>query len=209
MNNHPRFTCKHVEKHRKPNERHHCTLCSAKHPPFLCPRAQVNGGQGQSNWYKYEYKRAKSENREPDYRWGSMVTHVDVDGPDSSAQPQQEVPQPQCAATAMMHGISMAPASSLHGGCPPIAEHQEYSQSSAPPGMVMMQHDVSSQSRLQDCSQPLGSQYCAVCTSSKPSFDVHSSLQHNGESTLSYVQQAGCTSSSRRSLGSQLRHIFH
>ena len=65
-----------------------------------------------------------------------------VDGPDSSVQPQQEVPQPQCAAAAMMHGISMAPASSLHGGCPPIAENQEYSQPSAPPGMVMMQHDV-------------------------------------------------------------------
>ena len=28
----------------------------------------------------------------------------------------------------MMHGISMAPASSVHGGCPPISEHQEYSQ---------------------------------------------------------------------------------
>ena len=97
---------------------------------------------GQPNWYKQEYKRAKSENREADYRWGDMVTHVDVDGPDSSAQPQQEVPQPQCAAAAMMHGISMAPASSLHGGCPPIAENQEYSQPSAPPGMVMMQHDV-------------------------------------------------------------------
>ena len=43
----------------------------------------------------------------------------------------------------MMHGISMAPASSLHGGCPPIAENQEYSQPSmAPPGMVMTQRDV-------------------------------------------------------------------
>ena len=71
-----------------------------------------------------------------------MITHVDVDGPDSNAQPQQEVPPPQCAAAAMMHGISMAPASSLHGGCPPIAENQEYSQPSALPGMVIMQHDV-------------------------------------------------------------------
>ena len=53
----------------------------------------MNGGPGQPNWYKQEYKRAKSENREADYRWGSMVTHVDVDGPDSSSQPQQEVPQ--------------------------------------------------------------------------------------------------------------------
>ena len=28
MNNHPRFACKHVEKHRKPQEQHRCTLCS-------------------------------------------------------------------------------------------------------------------------------------------------------------------------------------
>ena len=131
-----------------------------------------------------------------------MVTHVDVDGPDSSAQSQQEVPQPQCAAAAMIHGISMAPASSLHGGCPPIAENQEYSQPSAPPGMVMMQHDIIT-------PNPMGSQYCAVCSSSKPSFDVHSSLQYHGESTLSNVQQAGCHTSSRRSIGSQLWHIFH
>ena len=114
MRNHPRFACKHVEKHRKPTESHRCTLCKGRHPPFLCPRAQVNGGLGQPNWYKQEYKKNKSENREADYRWGEQVTHVDVDGPDSSAQPPQEAQQPQCAAAAMMHGISMAPASSLH-----------------------------------------------------------------------------------------------
>ena len=76
------------------------------------------------------------------YRWGDQVTHVDVDGPDSSAQPPQEVQQPQCAAAAMMHGISMAPASSLHGGCPPIQENQEYGLPGAPPGMVPMQREV-------------------------------------------------------------------
>ena len=142
MNNHPMFACKHVEKHKKPHERHHCTLCSGRHPPFLCPRAQVNGGPGQPNWYKQEHKRAKSENRPADYRWGEQVTHVEVDGPDSSAPPPPEVQQPQCAAAAMMHGISMAPASSLHGGCPAIAENQEYSQPMAPPSMVMMQREV-------------------------------------------------------------------
>ena len=36
----------------------------------------------------------------------------------------------------------MAPASSLHGGCPPIAEHQEYAPCMPPPEMTMMQHDV-------------------------------------------------------------------
>ena len=142
MRDHPRFACKHVEKHRNPLKEHRCTLCKGRHPPFLCPRAQINGGQGQPNWYKQEYKKAKSENREADYRWGEQVTHVDVDGPDSSAQPPQEVQQPQCAAAAMMHGISMAPASSQHGGCPPIQENQEYSQSIVPPGMVPMQHEV-------------------------------------------------------------------
>ena len=142
MRNHPRFACKHVDKHRNPHKEHRCTLCKGRHPPFLCPRAQVNGGLGQPNWYKQEYKKAKSENREADYRWGDQVTHVDVDGPDSSAQPPQEVQQPQCAAAAMMHGISMAPASSLHGGCPPIQENQEYSQSRAPPNMVPMQREV-------------------------------------------------------------------
>ena len=142
MNNHPRFARKHVEKHKKAHEKHHCTLCSAQHPPFLCPRAQVNGGKGQPNWYKQEYKRAKSENRPADYRWGDQVTHIDVDGPESSIQQPQEVPAPQCAAAAMMHGITMAPASSLHGGCPPIAENQEYSQPSAPPGMYMTQREI-------------------------------------------------------------------
>ena len=112
MNNHPRFCCKHVAKHKNQNERHRCTLCSAKHAPFQCSLAQVNGGPGKPNWYKAEYKRAKSENREPDYRWGPQVTHDDVKGADSIAQQPQEVPQPQCAAAAMMHGISMAPAES-------------------------------------------------------------------------------------------------
>ena len=190
MNNHPRFACKHVEKHKKSQERHRCILCSGSHPPFLCPRAQVNGGPGQPNWYKQEYKRAKSENRPADYRWGEQLTHVEVDGPDSSAPPPPEVQQPQCAAAAMMHGISMAPASSLHGGCPPIAENQEYSQPSmAPPGMVMVQREVITPNpdypipaNLWDLNIP----HCAR-SSSKPSFDVHSSLQYDAESTLSNV----------------------
>ena len=142
MRNHPRFACKHVEKHRNPHKEHRCTLCAGRHPPFLCPRAQVNGGQGQPNWYKQEYKRAKSENRPADYRWGVHVTHGDVDGPDSSAQAPQEVQQPQCAAAAMMHGVSMAPASSLHGGCMPIPENQEYGFPATPPGMIPVQRDV-------------------------------------------------------------------
>ena len=70
VNNHPRFTCKHAHKHQKPHEKHRCTLRAGRHPPFLCPRAQINCGEAQPNWYKLEYKRAKQENRESDYRWG-------------------------------------------------------------------------------------------------------------------------------------------
>ena len=42
----------------------------------------------------------------------------------------------------MMHGISMAPASSLRGGCPPIQENQQYGFPGALPGMVPMQREV-------------------------------------------------------------------
>ena len=130
VNNHPQFSCKHAKKHRSPLERHHCTLCAA------------NGGPDQPNWCKAEYKRAKQENREADYRWGPMVTHVDVDGPESTSQHPSEAPQSQCATAAMMHGVSMAPASSYHGGCPTIAENQEFAPYVPPPGMTSMQHDV-------------------------------------------------------------------
>ena len=38
--------------------------------------------------------------------------------------------------------MPMAPASSVHGGCPSIAEHQEFAPCMPPPVMGMMQHDV-------------------------------------------------------------------
>ena len=139
MNNHPRFTCKHVHKHQKPNEKHRCTLCAGRHPPFLCPIAQINGGDAKPNWYKCEYKRAKQENREPDYRWGAdLVTHTDVDSPVESPQCPAAEQQPQCAAAAMMHGVSRPPASSWQNGCPTIAEHQEF----MPPMQQSMQPEV-------------------------------------------------------------------
>ena len=73
-----------------------------------------------------------------------MVTHVDVDGPDATSQHPSEAPQPQCAAAAaaMMHGVSVAPAGSYHGGCPTIAENQEFAPCMPFPGMTLMQHDV-------------------------------------------------------------------
>ena len=69
MNNHPRFSCRHAYKHQNPDARHRCTLCAGHHPPLLCPKAQINGGDAKPNWYKVEYKRAKQDGREPDYRW--------------------------------------------------------------------------------------------------------------------------------------------
>ena len=86
MNNHPRFSCKHAYKHKNPDARHRCTLCAGRHPPFLCPEAQVNGGDAKPNWYKVEYKLAKQESREPDYRWGENVSHADVDPPTQGSQ---------------------------------------------------------------------------------------------------------------------------
>ena len=106
MNNHPRFSCKHAYKHKNPDARHRCTLCAGRHPPFLCPKAQVNGGDAKPNWYKIEYKRAKEDGREPEYRWGDNVSHVDVDPPVEGSQCPAADPQPQCAAAAMMHGVS-------------------------------------------------------------------------------------------------------
>ena len=174
MSNHPRFACKHVEKHRNPLKEHRCTLCKGKHAPYLCPRAQVNGGKGQPNWYKQEYKKARSEGRAADYRWGNQITHDDVDGPCSTEQPPQEVPPTQCAAAAMMHG--MAPASSLHGGCPPIQENQPYGPPGAFPGMVPMQRDVITPNpdypipaNLWDLNIP----FCASCPSLLSTFIRH------------------------------------
>ena len=183
MNNHPRFSCKHAYKYRNPLERHHCTLCAAKHPPFLCPRAQVNGGPGQPNWYKAEYKRAKQESREADYRWGPMVTHVDVDGPESTSQHPSEAPQPQCAAAAMMHGMSLAPASSYHGGCPPIAENQEFAPCMPPPLMPLIQHDVI----VPNPGYKMQPIYGISIFHAVPSSNLSTSLQYHGESILSNV----------------------
>ena len=100
-----------------------CTLCAGRHPPFLCSKAQIDA---KPNWYKIEYKRAKQDGREPDYRWGEAAAYVDADPPNQESQCPVEDPQPQCAAAAMMHGISRAAASSRQGGCPTIAEHQEW-----------------------------------------------------------------------------------
>ena len=121
MNNHPRFACKHTFKHQMPSERHRCTLCTGHHPPFLCSRAQVNGGSGKPNWHKIEHKRAKQEAREPDFRWGEEAAQVQPDSPTLGSQSPSEDQQLQCAAAAMMHGLSRGASSSWQGGCLPIA----------------------------------------------------------------------------------------
>ena len=129
MNNHPRFACKHAYKHQKENEKHRCTLCSALHAPFRCPRAQCNGGSGKPNWARVEYKRAKQDNRVPDLRWGADAAQPPVDFPTLGSQqpqsPSEEQQLPMCAATAMMRGIPSGASSSWQRGCPPIHEHRE------------------------------------------------------------------------------------
>ena len=138
MNNHPRFACKRAYKHQKENEKHRCTLCSAFHAPFRCPRAECNGGSGKPNWSRVEYKRAKQESREPDLRWGADAAQTPVDFPTFDPQQRQSASEDQqlmCAATAMMHGIPSGASSSWQGGCPLIHEHREW----APP---VAQNDV-------------------------------------------------------------------
>ena len=61
---------------------------------------------------------------------GRSVSHVAVEPPQQASQCPVDQ-QPQCAAAAMMHdplrqGPSMAAASSWQGGCPTIAENQEW-----------------------------------------------------------------------------------
>ena len=155
MNNHPRFTCKHVHKHQKPNEKHRCTLCAGRHPPFLCPIAQINGGDAKSNWYKCEYKRARQENREPDYRWGAdLVTRTDVDSPVEGPQCPAAEQQPQCAAAAMMHGVSRPPAGSeLMAGW--LSHHCRTSRVHASNAAVHAARSDSSKSRPQDRSESM------------------------------------------------------
>ena len=130
MNNHPRFACKHAYKHRIETEKHRCTLCSAFHAPFRCPRAQCNGGSGKPNWARIEYKGAKQESREPDLRWGSDAAQPLMESPVQESQQHQspsEDQPPMCAATAMMHGIPSGAASSWQGAaCPSIHERRQW-----------------------------------------------------------------------------------
>ena len=66
------------------------------------------------------------------------MPRTDVDPPIEDPPRPAAEPQPQCAAAAMMHGVSRPPASSWQGGCPTIAEHQEF----APPMQPSMQPEV-------------------------------------------------------------------
>ena len=67
--NHPRFSCKFYYKRQDERSKHQCTLCMAKHAPFQCARAQVNGGVAKPHWARREKKLAVDQNREPDLRW--------------------------------------------------------------------------------------------------------------------------------------------
>ena len=85
------------------------------------------------------------------------MTHTDVDGPVSGPQASMESLQPQCAAAAaMMHGLARPPMSSYQGGCPTIAEHQEFQPPMQPPMQLPMRSSMPDVILLQDSSQPMG-----------------------------------------------------
>ena len=90
-----------------------CTLCNSSHAPFQCARAHVNGGIAKLNWARREKKLAADENREPDLRWeweskgkrwSVLPPLIEAPPQEGHQQAQQEVQQPLCAATVMMHG---------------------------------------------------------------------------------------------------------
>ena len=112
----------------------------------------INGGEGEPNCHKIEYKHAKQESREPDYRWGKEAAHVQPDFPTLGSQSPSEAPQPQCATAAMMHGPSRGASSSWQGGCPPIAARTSKMVSSSAPAACH-----SSESKIQDRGQHLAS----------------------------------------------------
>ena len=70
------------------------------------------------------------------------MAHTDVYGPVEGPQASMAPRQPQCAAAAMMHGLARPPMSSYQGGCPIIAEHQEFQPPMQPSMQSSMQGDV-------------------------------------------------------------------
>ena len=195
MNNHPRFTCKHAWKHRKPAEKHRCTLCAGRHPPFLCPIAQINGGEAQPIWYKIEYKRAKQETPRSSTIDGDPTRSLILMSMARSkvgSQVPAEAPQPQCSAAAMMHGLCRPPMSSYQGGCPTIAEHQELRCSLLCSQEVILPNPgYKIAANLWDLDIPRSAREPG------PLGIFSTPLQHYGESLLSNVQQEWCDATSR------------
>ena len=113
VNNHPRFICKRLKKHREEAGPHRrCTLCIASHAPFQCKRAQCNGGCTKPNWAREEFKQARTEQRTPDFRWERDVAPSPLPPPAENPpqeMQQQETPteqQPMCAAAGCRHDAS-------------------------------------------------------------------------------------------------------
>ena len=97
------------------------------------PSPSISMPQGTGQWWRCEAQLVQSRVQACKARWsgtwlsmGRRCSHVDVDPPVEGSQCPAEDPQPQCAAAAMMHGVSRPAASSWQGGCPTIAEHQEW-----------------------------------------------------------------------------------
>ena len=52
---------------------HHIVTRIGEHPPFLCPRAQVNNGIARPNWARRETRLAIDQHRTPDPRWDPQL----------------------------------------------------------------------------------------------------------------------------------------
>ena len=143
MKNHPRWSCNRFSKHQNANAKHSCTLCIGEHPPFLCPRAQVNNGIARPHWARRETKQALDQHRTPDLRWdpqGNLPPPAEQPpAPMETSDPAQQEAAPEvtallCAAAVAMHGpppSTSHPTSSMRpppAACPSVPEDREWTE---------------------------------------------------------------------------------
>ena len=109
VNNHARFSRKRYYKHQNPTSKHACTLRMGTHPPFLCPRAQVNGSIAKPNWARKEIKLAADKRRAPNLEWSQEGRLPALPPPVEPPRDEQQLAAPEdaaplCVAAVAMHG---------------------------------------------------------------------------------------------------------
>ena len=108
-----------------------CLPCS-----ILLSKSSDQWRKWQAHLVSSRIQACKQESMEPDLRWGADAAQPHVDFATLGSQSPSEDQQPMCAAAAMMHTNPRGASSSWQGGCPPIAEQQEW----APP--MKQQHVI-------------------------------------------------------------------